>query len=240
MPLLDHFHAPIPHRAIWDSFHVTWATAMAAALNRGVLPADYFAAEHAHAGGRVEIDVGTYREPEPVGRNGAGGTATLTARAYAPPAAAVVVPAAFPDVAEVRVYETVSGARLVAAVELVSPSNKDRPDERRAFVQKCAGLLAQTVAVVVVDVVTTLRANLHADLMAALGGPTGLPADAGLYAAAYRPIVRNGNQQIEVWPHRLAVGEPMPTVPLALNAGLCVPLDLEATYAEACGWKGIR
>lgn len=121
-----------------------------------------------------------------------------------------------------------SDARLVAALELVSPSNKDR----RAFATKCAGYLAQGVAVIVVDVVTNRSANLHAAILELLGhtSDTGLPDGTELYAVAYRPIVRDGAEVVEVWPEPLAVGRELPTLPLALNAGLCVPIDLEATY----------
>ena len=61
-----------------------------------------------------------------------------------------------------------------------------------------------------------------------------MPADATLYAVAYRPIVRRDAEQVEAWPAPLAVGQPLPVLPLALNAELCLPLDLEATYVTAC------
>ncbi len=61
-----------------------------------------------------------------------------------------------------------------------------------------------------------------------------LPADAALYAVAYRPVVRDQTELFEAWPHALALGQPLPTVPLALNAELCLPIDLEATYVAAC------
>ena len=95
-------------------------------------------------------------------------------------------------------YEAEGGARLVAAVELVSPANKDREAHRRAFAAKCAGYLAQGIALVVVDVVTTRHANLHAEVMRLLGRDTdaGLPAEADLYATAYRPVVRDGNEVV--------------------------------------------
>jgi hypothetical protein len=88
----------------------------------------------------------------------------------------------------------------------------------------------------VVDVVTSRQANLHAEVMRLLGrgGDTGLSAGADLYAIAYRPIVRDGNEVVDVWPEQLAVGRDLPTLPLALNAELCVPIDLEATYTAAC------
>jgi hypothetical protein len=44
---------------------------------------------------------------------------------------------------EVRVFDQERDRRLVAAAELVSPANKDRPESRRAFVTKCAALLHQ-------------------------------------------------------------------------------------------------
>jgi len=43
------------------------------------------------------------------------------------------------DVYEVLVYDEKRRCRVVAAVEIVSPANKDRPEHRRAFVSKCAG-----------------------------------------------------------------------------------------------------
>lgn len=230
MPLLDHFHPPLHPRRHRESFHVTWAGAIADLLNESLLPDGYFAEEHAHAGARVEIDVATFAdEPAPAG-------AAVATRAYAPPAPPLTVPAAFPDEFEVRVYEAEGGARLVAAIELVSPANKDRESHRRALATKCAGYLAQGIAVVVVDVVTSRGGNLHADVLRLLGrdADTGLPDRTDLYAVAYRPVVRDGAAVVEVWPAALAVGRELPTLPLALNAETCLPIDLEATYTVAC------
>jgi hypothetical protein len=60
MPLLDHFHPPLSERRPWESFHSTWASTMADALNQGILPANYIALEQVHAGANIEIDVATY------------------------------------------------------------------------------------------------------------------------------------------------------------------------------------
>src|ERR1051325_9248060 len=73
------------------------------------------------------------------------------------------------DEYEVRVYDSARGRRLVAAVELVSPSNKDRPETRRAFVAKCAPLLQQHVSVAIVDTVTSRDFNLYVELLSFLG-----------------------------------------------------------------------
>ncbi len=85
------------------------------------------------------------------------------------------------------------------------------------------------------NMVTTRRANLHNELMAFLGHPPEfqLPADAGAYPTAYRPSQPAGVGQLELWLHALAVGQRLPILPLALRGGPTLPLDLEATYAEA-------
>jgi Protein of unknown function (DUF4058) len=236
MPLLDHFHAPLTPARHWESFHVNWAGAIADALNERLLPEGHFAEEHTHRGARVEIDGATYEESSSVSSARTGGTVTLPPRTWTPPAPVLVVPAAFPDSFEVLVFESEGGARLVASVELVSPSNKDRPEHRRAFAVKCASYLCQGVGLVVIDIVTSRRANLHNEMMELLGHGSDacLPVDSQLYAVAYRPLRQQEKEQIQVWPETLGVGKPLPTLPLALNAGLALPLDLETTYTTAC------
>jgi len=145
------------------------------------------------------------------------------------------MPAIFPDSPEVLVFSREAGPTLVAAVELISPGNKDRADYRRAFAAKCASYLHQGVGLMVVDIVTNRQANLHNELVELLtaGADSLLPAEP-LYAVAYRPVRRPDSGHLEVWPATLAVGQALPVLPLALDKGVCVPLDLEATYTEAC------
>ncbi len=235
MPLLDHFHAPLAPRRHWESFHVNWAGAIADALNESLLPEGYFAEEHAQLGPWVEIDVATFHDPEPVGQ-GTAGTATLPLRVWAPPAPTMVVPAAFPDAFEVLIFESEGGARLVAAIELVSPGNKDPAAQRQAFAIKCASYLCRGISLIVIDIVTGRRANLHNEILQVLGHGEAfaMSAEAALYGAAYRPIIRDGQEQIEIWPSTLTIGQPLPVLPLALNAELALPIDLEATYTAAC------
>jgi len=235
MPLLDHFHSPLAPRRHWESFHVNWAGAIADALNERLLPEGYFAEEHAQIGARVEIDVATFDESRSSAPGG-GPTTTLPARVWTPPAATMVIPAAFPDSFEVLVFDSEGGARLVAAVELVSPGNKDREAHRRAFSIKCASYLCNGIGLIVIDIVTSRQANLHNEMMRLLtqGDEFALAQESTLYAIAYRPIVRVGNERIEAWSAALAVGEPLPVLPLALDAELSLPLDLEATYTVAC------
>jgi hypothetical protein len=141
---------------------------------------------------------------------------------------------AFPQVHlgsfEVRVLDRRRGSRLVAVVDLVSPGNKDRPEKCAAFAAKCAGYLQEQVGVVVVDVVTSRKANLHHDLLQLFG----LPAEEegpDLYAVSYRNR-KDGRWRLDLWPFSLAVGDPLPTVPLWLASDFPVPLDLEKSYEE--------
>ncbi len=177
MPLLDHFHSPLAPRRHWESFHVNWAGAIADALNEHLLPEGYFAEEHAQIGARVEIDVATFDDSRSSSPGG-GPTTTLPARVWAPPAAPMVIPAAFPDSFEVLVFESEGGARLVAAVELVSPGNKDREAHRRAFSIKCASYLCNGIGLIVIDIVTSRQANLHNEMtrLLAQGDEFALPS----------------------------------------------------------------
>jgi hypothetical protein len=76
VPLLDHFHAPLSERRPWESFHTTWASALADALNQDVLPAGYIALEQVHPGAALEIDEATFTNPAASPLVGSGGTAT--------------------------------------------------------------------------------------------------------------------------------------------------------------------
>src|SRR5205085_1114056 len=108
---------------------------------RKQLPPGYVSGPKVHLGSQVEIDV-------------AGETELPDDDEY-----------------EVRIYDAERGRTLVAAIEIVSPANKDRPEKRNAFVGKCAALLRNGVAVSVVDIVTIRRFNLYAELLAFIGHP---------------------------------------------------------------------
>jgi hypothetical protein len=235
MPLLDHFHPPLSERRPWESFHTTWATALADILNRDLLPPGFIALEQVHAGAAIEIDVSTWAEATSSAASG-GGTATVRRTVWTPAAAPIVLPATFPPSCTVEILSTEGGRTLVAAIELVSPGNKDRAVKRRLFAAKCATYLSRGMGLIIVDVVTSRQGNLHHELLDLLGLDQGyrMSPDAVLYGVAYRPLQGASAGRIETWPVPLAAGQPLPTLPLSLAAELCVPVDLEAAYREAC------
>jgi hypothetical protein len=233
MPLLDHFHPPLHGPRRWEGFHHAWATFIAQQLNQETLPPDYFAESEISIGPELEIDVAAMQLTSPET-----GPSTATA-VWAPPRPKIAAKVDFAHLesCEVRVYQDLGGAELRAAIELVSPANKDRAGSRRTFVAKCAGYLKHGIGLVIIDVVTARAANLHEELFEVLEVESRRRAWAsptGLSAVAYRAVTLRGNPCVEVWPEALALREPLPVVPLWLAIDLAVPLRLETSYLEAC------
>jgi hypothetical protein len=239
MALLDHFHLPISQNWPWESFHSDWASSIARGLNRSVLPKHFLALPRVYFGGRIEIDVATIERGGAAHASEESGVATAI---WAPPRPLVDTAVEFADlpVFEIEVYEQETGRRLVAAVELVSPANKDRAEHREAFVIKCAGYLQQGVSVVVVDAVTARSANLHRQLLELLNisAETNGRELPDLYAVAYRTFTVKKKGRVQVWEEPLALGKPLPTLPLWISPELALPLDLNTSYRETC--EGLR
>lgn len=234
MPLLDHFHPPLHGPRRWEGFHHSWATVIAHQLN-DLLPADYFAEPEISLGPELEIDVATMEDK-------GGGTVVAVeqaATAWMPPRPRFAVRADYSrlDTIEVRVSQDLGGAELRAAIELVSPGNKDRAGSRQIFAAKCAGYLRHGISLVVIDVVTSRRANLHRELFKALevkSRHTLWQSATGLSAIAYRPVTTRRSPRIEVWAERLTLGKPLPVLPLWLTLDLAMPLRLEESYFSTC------
>lgn len=238
MPLRDHFRPPIADRVSWEELHGQWPAVIVQQL-RTTLPSGYVAGPKVHAGSRVEIDVATYQCDDPAATfstsDDAGGVATAVWVAK-PPVVSVETDLPDYDEYEVRVYDARQGRRLVAAIEIVSPANKDRPETRNAFVGKCAALVQSGVAVSIVDLVTTRQFNLFADLMSFIGHPsqTMTVHSPHVYAASCRWVRREPKAILESWADALALDQPLPTLPLWLAEDLVLPLDLEPAYEQAC------
>jgi hypothetical protein len=138
------------------------------------------------------------------------------------------------DLFEVRVYDDKLG-ELVAAIELISPRNKDRWQSRHDFVVKCASMLKASISLVLIDIVTERRANLFRDLMEFLEiRNVQNPLPELLYSCSLLPRGSNGHAKVGVWPEVLQIGAALPTLPLWLREDLPVPLELESTYEETC------
>jgi hypothetical protein len=220
MPLRDHFAPPLSQIRHWHAFHNAWATNIATDLNQK-LPERYFAEANVQFG--IEIDVAAF---ETEGKGEYHSTWTPP-----PPVQTLELPVVA-DIVEVTIYHQEGGPILAAAIELISPSNKDRPAHREAFVQKCATYLREGISLAVVDIVTERGGNLHRDLLAQFAGS---PATAisDLYCSAYRPVKRNAHHEFDVWYESLTLGQKLPQLPLWIHEH-SFPIDLEATYERTC------
>lgn len=224
MTLLDHFRSPLSDRRHWHSFHNAWATYLAEDLNQR-LPQGYFAESNVQFG--IEIDVAAFEE-----KNWPIVNENTQDWQPSPPTQVVPFESATVEQVEVGIFSSEQSTKLIGAIEIVSPANKDRPSQRDVFVTKCQSYLEQGVGLIVIDVVTARKRSLHAQLMQQITGKTQPNAD-DLYAAAYRSIVLE-KPQVEVWFETLELGQLLPTLPLWLKDGDCYPIDLAQTYDRTC------
>lgn len=229
--LQDHFHPPLSLRRHWHAFNNAWATYIAAALNQR-LPEGYFAEPNVQFG--IEIAVAAFEEAKPDSTE-ENVVSLPTSLNWLPPEPVLTIPLILvTDTVEIAVFNNEAGPILAGAIELVSPANKDRAGQRDAFVSKCAAYLQQGIGLVIVDVVTSRRANLHDELLARLNAAPTASTSGELYTSAYRPIERGGEAKLDIWQEFLSLGNQLPTMPLYLQEGLCLPVELQATYERTC------
>ncbi len=238
MPLRDHFRSPVNDTHSWDEVHGGWPMEIVRHLTT-ILPSGFRSAPKVHLGSPFEVDVSTYdldsRNPDTKATSGDGGTATLTNLS---PTLTVEANLSEQDEYEVRIYDVERGRQLVAALEIVSPSNKDRPDTREVFIGKVVSLLQQGVCVSLVDLVSVRQSNLYVDLLNLLGraDPSLGTTPPYLYAVTLRsrkPPKRK-KHLLDAWFYPMSVGQPLPTLPIWLTPDLRVMLPLETSYEETC------
>ncbi len=169
------------------------------------------------------------------------GRPDLGVRNWTPTAPAATKSAIAPDREGVAVFELDPQTavhvdlhgQLIAAIELVSPRNKDRPDSRDRYTSRYFGYLRQGVHLLLIDLLPKPAGFSFADAVAANLGFALEPCPAP-FAISFRvgePVPEG--TLLAVWRRPLAVGQPLPTIPLALTVRDDVPIDLEHTYTEA-------
>jgi hypothetical protein len=205
-----------------------------------VLPAGFYAIPNVDLEGPVEIDVAALRERQAE----AGSVGEESPALWAPPQPPLTVTLDFPplELVEVQIFRDEGSPQLQAAIELVSPRNKDRPEARRVLAIKCLSYLHAGSNLVIIDVLTNRRANFHAEILRLLelNGPAAWQSPTDLYAVAYRAAAVEQGRQLQAWPAPLTVGNPLPKLPLWLGVDICVPLDLETTNQMTCTDLRIR
>lgn len=223
----------------FHAFHTGWLVSMQRSLNNGLLPDTIYALAEQHAG-EMHADVLTLERPEPdgsIGDSEHGGTLVLDR----PPQTSVKATIAREPMLEARrrslAIRHVSGNRLVALVEVVSPANKDRSSAVERFIDKCVSAVQAGVHLVVIDLFPPRgegTGGLGAAVWREIGGEPDLTDPA---TSLTQVAVRVGSEVLgigcEVFAEHVQVGVPMPDLPLFYAAEWYVNLPLERTYNEA-------
>jgi hypothetical protein len=186
----------------FHDFHTRWITHLSEALNGGVLPPGYYAMAEQWAG-RAVADVLTLEAPS--------------------------APRALRRTLTIR---HVSGHRVVAVVEIVSPGNKDRAVHVAEFADKAEAALSYGIHLLLVDLIPPGPHDpqgMHATLWERFDDePYVLPSNEPLTLASYVAGPRP-----EASLEHLAVGSPLAEMPLFLEPERYVNTPLEPSYLAA-------
>ena len=121
---------------------------------------------------------------------------------------------------------------VVAILEIVSPGNKDSRHALQAFARKAVAFLCAGVNLLIVDLFPPGRRDpqgIHKVIWDRLQDePFVLPPDKALTVAAYAV----GTETV-AYVEPVAVGDPLPDMPIFLTADYYVACPLEETYQTA-------
>lgn len=129
-----------------------------------------------------------------------------------------------------------TGDRIVAIVAIVSPGNKANQKMLEAFVEQALGALNAGYHLLMLDLFPPSRfdpAGMHGAIWSQWGdNDYEVPPDKPLTLAAYE-----AGEIPTTYVEPIAVGMPLPDMPLFLDPGHYVNVPLESTYMEA--WDGV-
>lgn len=137
---------------------------------------------------------------------------------------------------EVRVYRDKPDQPLKVrgVVAFVTPVIKDNEEDRDQLLARMRTWLQNGVGIVLVDLVTAHKGNLHQLMIHNLTGADPDPEASSLYAMAYRAAAGEKGPSLDVWDETLELGKPLPTLPLWIGAEKGMNVNLERTWKATC------
>ena len=130
----------------------------------------------------------------------------------------------------------VSGDRIVAMIEVVSPGNKAAISALRSFVEKAAELLDRRIHLLILDLLPPGRRDpqgIHGAIWDYIAGRDyAIPTTKPLTLASYESALT-----VRAYVKHVAVGDELVDIPLYLEPGDHVPVPLAATYQGA--WQAV-
>ncbi|HEY3245171.1 MAG TPA: DUF4058 family protein [Phycisphaerae bacterium] len=225
---------------IFHDLHVSWIPELKKALNGGLLPEGYYALSEQHAGQMVADVLTLHVSPALSGQQKQAG-AWPSIPATGGMAVAAVAPRvrrretlSGPRYPRTLAIRHVSGHRLVALLEIVSPANKDRSGSLEVFASKAAQALNAGVHLLVVDLFPPGPHDprgIHDVIRSQVGDsdePYELPAGEPMTLASYA-----AGPPVAVYLEHLRVGADLPDMPLFLHPERYINVPLESTYRSA-------
>jgi hypothetical protein len=214
----------------FHNFHVLWMSTLTNRLNAGLLPSGYFAMAEQIIG-KPETDVVTLQTgSRPPGS--AAGNGGVAVSPFRPRTRFVMRLAPDPEryarkANRIAIHHELG--EVVAVIEIVSPGNKDRQRPLRTFVEKALDLFQQQVNLLIID---PFPPGSH--------DPQGLPgaicdefSDQKFELPPDKPLTLASYQVEPVltsYVEPIAVGDPLPEMPLFLYGDTGINVPLEETY----------
>jgi hypothetical protein len=226
---------------IFHAFHLHWIASIDGALNAGLLPPDYYSLPEQVLGlGNPDVLALQLTIPNAPSKPNANGTSThSTSSGIA--VAALPPKTRFTDrtddiyvarKARSVVIRHVSGHKIVALIEIISPSNKSSKSEIESLVRKSVEFLRNGIHLIILDLIPPGPRDpqgIHPLIWSEFKSiDFRLPPDKPLTFAAYAAGAIK-----QTFVETVSVGEALPEMPLFLTPEIYVPLPLEATYSAA-------
>ena len=214
----------------FHDFHQGWTIEIRNALNRGILPPGYFAMADQRVGGPEPDVVALRSRLTPAPRVPSRGTVLLDRpKTRQTTVASKSIYARKANRISIRHHQ----GRVVAIIEIVSPGNKDSKAAVEQFVRKASDFLFNGIHFFMVDLFppsTRDPLGLHRLVWESLTDEPYVDTDPDkpLAAASY-----DAGGALEAFVEPLAVGDPLPHMPLFLEPGMHVLVPLEETYATS-------
>lgn len=217
----------------FHAFHLAWLGQLQAALNGGLLPTGFYALAEQHAGRSIPDMLSLHAGPiERVSPFSTGGTATIT-RTRPKVQVKLLAKKSPRQMRRTIAIRHVSGHRIIALLEVASPSNKDRRRSVVAFINKLTAALQLGIHVLLVDILPPGKYDpngLHGALWSRFDPDDlyELPDSRSLTLASYAAAL-----PVQAFVDHLLADEPLPDMPLFLSDERFVNVPLEPSYRTA-------
>ncbi len=221
---------------IFHDFHTVWTGTIRSALNEGLLPPGYYALAEQHAGRGIAEVLTLHENPSSSTSEWVPPDSGGVALAEAPPRVSLKQTLKATPLARRRsvAIRHVSGHRLIALIEIISPASKDLGLHVGDLVSKVISAFERGIHVLIIDLFPQGGpdpSGIHGSILEVLEphAPSyALPTNTSLTLASYV-----AGASVDAYLEHPAVGVVLPEMPLFLRPDHYVHLPLEPTYACA-------